>query len=146
MKTESNENILPTEYIQNLVNNYRENQLACINTNLNMDDAHSIWFNLATLKSFIAEIEAQAADVDPNVSDADLGIRFYYGAYPEFPEQPIPEDYAKRHTLVLVPTKKEDGLNYDFNPFAEPSSLAVTALAQNHGSLVPPNPSIVESY
>lgn len=140
---------LPVDLIQNLVDNYRNNQLDCINQNMAIDDAHSIWFDLPTLKNFIAEIETQAQTIDPNVPSADLGIRFYYAAYPQVPQQPIPSNYAKRHTLVMIPTKKENGLNYDFNPFEEEKALAITgglALAQNHGDLVPPGASIVESY
>jgi len=160
MKSESKENgrektppmisLLPTTLIQSLVDNYHNNQLSFINENLSVEDAHSIWFDLPTLKSFIEDIEEQAAIIDPNVTDADLGIRFYYAAYPEFPEEPVPSDYALRHTLVMIPTKKEDGLNYDFNPCEEEGeSLAirpVMALAQNHGSLVPPDTSTVETY
>lgn len=141
-------NTLPVDFIQNLVDNYRNNQLECINQNMMMDDAHSIWFDLSTLKSFITEIETQAQIVDPNVQNDDLGIRFYYAAYPGTPVLPIPSDYAKRHTLVMIPTKKDQDLNYDFNPF-EGKALAVTselALAQNHGTLVPPSTSVVESY
>jgi len=154
---------MSTDTIQELVNNYHENQLAFINENLGIDDAHSIWFDLDTVKKFIAEIEHQARLIDPSCPDVDLGIRFYYAAYPENPSEPVPQDYAKRHTLVMIPTKREnDGrgvmLNYDFNPFESDSekdtetALALTAglgrsaLAQNHGILVPPGSSVVESY
>ena len=144
-------NLIPTQLIQNLVDNYRLNQLETINQNLNMDDAHSVWFNLTTLKNFIAEIENQALLIDKNVKDEDLGIRFYYAAYPEVPEIPIPTDYSKRHTLIMIPTKKKDNLDYDFNPLENTNvALAITgttdALAMNHGTLVPPKTSIVESY
>lgn len=141
-------NTLSVDLIQNLVDNYRNNQLEYINQNMTMGDAHSVWFDLPTLKSFIAEIETQAQIINPNVQNDDLGIRFYYAAYPETTVQPTPSNYAKRHTLVMIPTKKEQNLNYDFNPF-EGKALAVTgglALAQNHGTLVPPSTSIVESY
>lgn len=140
---------LPVAFIQNLVDNYRNNQLALINQNMAMDDAHSIWFDWVTLKNFIAEIETEALAIDPTVENKDLGIRFYYAAYPQEVQQPIPSNYAKKHTLVMVPTKKEGGLNYDFNPLQEEGkALAVTgiALALNHGDLVPPGASIVESY
>ena len=151
---------LPTDFIQNLVDNYRNNQLSFINENLGKEDAHSIWFDLPSLKKFIAEIEHEAQRVDPSATDKDLGIRLYYGAYPDSPAAPTPEDYAKRHTLVMIPTKKmDDGsgalLDFDFNPFDSASkvnSLAATAsisknsLGQNHGSLIPPNNSIVESF
>lgn len=148
----NNPNTLAVDLIQDLVDNYRNNQLNCINQNIKIDDAHSVWFDLPALKNFIAEIEAQAQIVDPNVQSNDLGIRFYYAAYPENPAQPIPSSYAKRHTLVMIPTKEEEGLNYDFNPFQEEGkALSVTgvtaiALAGNHGDLVPPGASIVESY
>lgn len=140
---------LPVDLIQNLVDNYRNNQLEYINQNMTTGDAHSVWFDLPTLKSFIAEIETQAQIINPNIPNDDLGIRFYYAAYPQVPQQPIPSNYAKRHTLVMIPTKKEEGLNYDFNPLEEGKALAVSgkiALAQNHGDLVPPGASIVESY
>lgn len=145
----NNPNTLAVDLIQDLVDNYRNNQLNCINQNIKIDDAHSVWFDLPALKNFIAEIEAQAQIVDPNVQSNDLGIRFYYAAYPENPAQPIPSNYAKRHTLVMIPTKQEEGLHYDFNPFQEEGkALSVTgiALAENHGDLIPPGASIVESY
>ncbi|MBD3903622.1 hypothetical protein NAL32_00980 [Chryseobacterium sp. Ch-15] len=149
-KNSNNSSQLPAAFIQKLVDNYRNNQLALINQNMAMDDAHSIWFDLVTLKNFIAEIETEALAIDPAVENKDLGIRFYYAAYSPEMQPPIPSNYSKKHTLVMVPTKKEEGLNYDFNPFQEEEgkALAVTgiALAQNHGDLVPPGASIVESY
>lgn len=158
MKSESTENkgkphcsvpsTLPTALVQSLVDNYRDNQLTYINENLGVDDAHSIWFDLPTLKSFIQDIEEQAKIIDPNVTDTDLGVRFYYAAYPEEPQEPVPTDYGKRHTLVLIPTKKEENVVCDFNPFPEDKSdvRPVMALAQNHGCLVPPNTTQIESY
>lgn len=148
----NNTNVIPTQLIQNLVDNYRMNQLEFINQNLSKGDAHSIWFDLPTLKSFIAEIEAEAQAIDQNTTENDLGIRFYYAAYPDVPEATVPADYGKRHTLVMVPTKKENNLDYDFNPLSDSgNALAVTgsitnALALNHGTLVPPSTSTVESY
>jgi hypothetical protein len=167
---------IPATLIQTLVNNYRNTQLATINTNLNMNDAHSIWFNLATLKKFIADIESETQKVNPDVTENDLGIRFYYAAYPtaenwnQMENQPIGQEYAGKHTLVLVPTLKkanEEGefLDYDFNPLHTESSqrnitpLGFTsnadgdtplsdddALAQNHGQLIPPSSTVVQMY
>jgi hypothetical protein len=154
---------MSSDLIQELVDNYRDNQLTFINENLEINDAHSIWFDLETIKNFVAEIENQARLIDPTCPDKNLGIRFYYAAYPEDPTSPVPDDYAMRHTLVMVPTKKEDDgsgemLNYDFNPFESDSEtdtenalaliggLGRNALAQNHGILVPPGSGIVESY
>lgn len=134
---------IPTAQIQSLVDNYRDNQLLCINENLSMNDAHSIWFNMEILNNFIAEIKAKAQEVDPNITDADLGIRFYYAAYPEVPESTTPSNYGRRHTLVLVPTKKHESTICDFNPYSPETALA---LAQNHGCLVPPDNNQIESY
>lgn len=165
LNSSANQIVMPVDTIQELVDNYRDNQLACINNNLNMNDAHSIWFRIDIIKEFIEQIEHDAKLIDPQCSDKDLGIRFYYAAYPENPTEPIPQDYAKRHTLVMIPTKKKDDgsgemLNYDFNPYDDDSdddknnALALTggvgkstnALAQNHGKLNPPGTTIVESY
>ncbi|UOU98824.1 hypothetical protein MUU74_02475 [Chryseobacterium daecheongense] len=166
---------IPATLIQTLVDNYRNSQLATINTHLNMNDAHSIWFNLATLKKFIADIESETQKVNPDVSENDLGIRFYYAAYPSvenwdlMENQPIGQNYAGKHTLVLVPTMKqanEQGelLDYDFNPLNSGAyqknnavlSLAMEsddaplsddeALAQNHGQLIPPSSTVVQMY
>ncbi|GAB0156826.1 hypothetical protein CHRYSEOSP005_20930 [Chryseobacterium sp. Alg-005] len=167
---------IPATLIQTLVNNYRNSQLAAINTNLNMNDAHSIWFNLATLKKFIADIESETQKINPDVSENDLGIRFYYAAYPStenwnlMENQPIGQEYAGKHTLVLVPTMKkanEEGelLDYDFNPlYSESYKKNITplgftsdvdddtplsddnALAQNHGQLIPPSSTVVQMY
>lgn len=150
--------VLPTEFIQDLVDQYRNKQLTYIDANLGTEDAHSIWFDLQTIKKFIAEIESEALRIDPHCQTKDLGIRLYYGAYSETPSHPIPQDYGKRHTIVMIPTKLKEAeggqmLNFDFNPFEDKNSdneqaLALTpgALGQNHGALIPPNNSIVESY
>lgn len=151
--------VLPVDYIQNLVDNYRNNQLSYINQNMGMIDSHSIQFDLPTLKKFISDIENLAESSDPTITDEDLGIRFYYAAYPETPESSVPANYALRHTLVLIPTinKVVEGeiLNCDFNPLengeenktpALMPTRALNALAQNHGTLSPPSSSCVESY
>lgn len=176
MNTESNNPLQPgtmsNSLIQALINNYRQNHLSAINTALGIEDAHSIWFDLPKLKNFIANIEAEAAKVNPAASAEDLGVRFYYSAYPKeenwsiMESHPVPIEYAGRHTLVMVPTLKkanETGelIDYDFNPFqsAEGKSLALsnksakntgedddTGLGENSGTLVPPAPPMGTSY
>ncbi|MCD9619268.1 hypothetical protein [Chryseobacterium gleum] len=176
MNTESNNPLQPgtmsNSLIQALINNYRQNHLSAINTALGIEDAHSIWFDLPKLKNFIANIEAEAAKVNPAASAEDLGIRFYYSAYPKeenwsiMESHPVPIEYAERHTIVMVPTLKkanETGelIDYDFNPFqsAEGKSLALanksskgmgedddTSLGENLGTLIPPGNSISETY
>ncbi|THV56100.1 hypothetical protein [Chryseobacterium candidae] len=176
MNTESNNPLQPgimsNGLIQALIDNYRQNHLNAINTNLGIDDAHSIWFDLPKLKSFIAKIEEEAAKVDPSASEEDLGIRFYYATYPKqenwsiMDSHPVPAEYAGKHTLVLIPTLKkadETGelIDYDFNPFQNTDSkpLALnthsakgieqdddTGLGENNGILVPPKTPLGESF
>jgi hypothetical protein len=127
MEATSIPNTMLSDFIQNLVDNYRNNQLKTINTASGANDAHSIWFDLATLKKFVSDIETEAQKVNAAISENDLGIRFYYAAYPKqddwsmMENTPIGKECAGMHTLVMIPTLKmadEQGamLNYDFNP------------------------------
>lgn len=178
MNTESNNPLQPgtmsKTLIQALIDNYRQNHLNAINTALGTQDAHSIWFDLPKLKNFIATIEAEAAKVNPDVSTEDLGIRFYYAAYPKednwsiMDSHPVPTEYAGKHTLVMIPTlKKADETgefhDYDFNqsPDMDGKPLALnarsakgiggeddddTGLGENNGQLTPPKNSFGELY
>lgn len=163
-------NTMSCDFIQTLINNYRNNHLAFVKDKLGIDDAHSIHFDLATLKKFISDIENETLKNSPNTTDQDLGIRFYYAAYPKADNwdimsgTPIGTEYAERHTLVLVPTMKADDgqgnmLPYDFNPLSttgEGEFLAMASarnaglegdiISQNHGSLNPPNDPKVETF
>ncbi len=149
---------LTVDFIKAVVEQYKNNQLKFATENLRMDDARSIWFDLPTLKAFIADVENQARIQNPDITDADLGVRMYYGAYPENMENPdVDKEYRKRHTLVMIPTKKEKNesgevYNQDFSPVDSGASnerLALTAqnaLAQNHGKLSPPLATLGELY
>jgi hypothetical protein len=119
-----------------LINNYRNNHLAFVRDRLGIDDAHSIHFDLDTLKKFISDIENETQNA-PNITDQDLGIRFYYTAYPKkedwdiMKESSIGPEYAERHTLVMVPTMiADDGegnrLPYDFNPLSTTGRRRIT--------------------
>jgi hypothetical protein len=184
MNTESNNPLQPgimsNSLIQALIDNYRQNHLTAINTALGIQDAHSIWFDLPKLKNFIAKIEEEAAKVNPDTSADDLGIRFYYASYPKtenwdmMASHPVPQEYAEKHTLVLIPTMKktnESGEAYDsdFNSLqagGNTSKLALNArnltpsgnggdggpqgddngLGENSGTLIPPAPPMGTSY
>lgn len=168
-------NTMSSDFVQKLVDNYRNNQLGVINTKLEMEDAHSIRFDLATLKKFISDIENEVQKVDATITTNHLGVRFYYAAYPEIKNwdmmenTAIEKNYAGKHTLVMIPTLKRQNaegetLNYDFNPldaatYTENSGIeekeSVMALgkkpvglvfSQNHGGLIPPEGSICEIY
>jgi hypothetical protein len=159
-------NTMMQNFIQTLVNNYRNNQLKSVKDKMGIDDAHSIHFDLVTLKKFIADIELLAAANNPE----DLGIRFYYAAYPDLENwdvmngTPIGREYAGKHTLVMIPTIKrqdENGemLSYDFNPLTLSGDGNVLAMAsaknanseseivcQNHGALIPPDSTKTELF
>ena len=164
-------NTMTCNFIQTLINNYRSNHLVSIKDKLGFDDAHSIHFDLATIKKFISDIETETQKSNPGITDQDLGIRFYYAAYPKaidwdiMADTPIGVEYAEKHTLVMVPTMKmadEQGemLPYDFNPLGSSNSDEVLAmassknatdpseesLAQNHGTLIPPDSTKTELF
>jgi len=154
--------------IQTLVDNYRNNQLKSVKDKMGIDDAHSIHFDLTTLKKFIADIETLASSNDPETNMEDLGIRFYYAAYPGLENwnvmngTPIGREYAEKHTLVMVPTIKrqdENGeiLSYDFNPINNNGQMLAMAssrnantdceiICQNHGALIPPDSTKTELF
>lgn len=135
-------------------------------TNTVQNDAQSIWFDIETLKNFIADIENQTQSNAEN-SVNNLGIRFYYAAYPEQSKwgkvgyeglSDVTQSYAKRHTLVMIPTINVDGIDKDFNPIDKntfngfndvlitnsnyqilsASNNALSTTARNHGALMPP--------
>lgn len=160
-------NTIASELVQNLINNYRNNQMQVVNKELGFADAHAIWFDLPKLKKFIACVENEARKVNPEVSEEDLGIRFYYAAYPKAEDwaimesHPVEKEYAERHTLVMIPTlKKEDEtgemLNYDFSPLEGKSIVAMAekksqplkpeTIAENHGTLSPPHNTKAEQF
>lgn len=116
--------------IREMAYGYRAHQLDKINTALKIDDAHSIWFKLETLKEFIYHLELNARK--NGKSSESLGLRIYYSRYPEiktwkntytdlldFIGTPR-EKYEKLHTLVMIPTIKTqikgETVNIDFNP------------------------------
>ncbi|WP_333597946.1 hypothetical protein [Chryseobacterium flavum] len=163
--------IMSSDLIKTLIENYRQNHLNAINSNLNIKDAHSIWFDLPKLKRFIATMENEARKVNPNCTEDDLGIRFYYAAYPKtesweiMKTHPVPEEYAEKHTLVLIPTMKKENetgetLHYDFNPLYNEQTMALAlnsrskkqqpknenSIGENSGQLIPPSDSKVESF
>ncbi len=142
--------------VKNMINNYRNNQLKAIGNDAEngmKDDAQSTWFDIAGLKTFIKTIENKAPK-----GSKDLGIRFYYAAYPsdtlfgkegyeslaDFNNDELKKQYGKRHTLVLVPTTKINGVNTDFNPAPTTNAkiqariLTNDVMAKNHTELSPP--------
>jgi hypothetical protein len=122
----------------------------------------SVWFSLETLKDFIHQIESKTC----NTCTGNLGIRFYFGQYPNVTGPgatysdliSVDAGYAGIQTLFMVPTIDQGTYHYDFDPakscerykelamdtsgFYPPGGATVTALmAQNHGDACPPPPS-----
>jgi hypothetical protein len=93
----------------------------------NFQDARSCWFSISTLKEFISSIEISSAKL--KINPDSLGIRFYYGVYPETSKPGIDHFNvadASRHTLFLVPTfsKGPEFQNVDFDPRKSTTPLA----------------------
>jgi hypothetical protein len=155
---------MPKTLVQNMINNYRINQLKAIGNNPEYgmkDDAQSTWFDIADLKTFIKTIENKAPK-----GSKDLGIRFYYAAYPsdtlfgkegyeslaDFNNDKIKKQYGKRHTLILIPTINENGVNKDFNPAPSTKSnvqarmITIDVMAKNHTQLSPPHTADGQEY
>lgn len=112
-----------------LAKNYKNNQLQAINNaHPGLNDARSVWFELETLKRFIFEIESQTCGKCDNDPSKMLGVRIYYGAYPDSAAwgsaewsaalEGVPVTNAGKHTVMLVPTYHDNTTNaeIDFDP------------------------------
>lgn len=117
---------LKVNLIHHMTNGYKQNQLKHIKAVMK-DDAHSICFDLETLKKFIYHVEINAKKNE--VSGKDLGLRMYYSRYPkieswhnqftdlsDFTNNSTTRKYEDRHTLIMIPTINKKGVQYDFNP------------------------------
>lgn len=107
--------------IKNMVDTYEARQLMAHDSVLNLNDARSVWHDLESLEAFIYHMKLNAKKNSIGVED--LGIRFYYAAYPStaswgnYPNLAgVPKNYEYRHTLVMIPTIKRGSVNEDFNP------------------------------
>ncbi|SDF52057.1 hypothetical protein [Chitinophaga filiformis] len=83
-------------------------------------DSRYITFPLDTIKKFICKVEsmlgreAHLNSVNQPIKSCDLGIKFYYAAYPGIAAEADIEHTKKgRHTLIMVPTYWDTALkNY----------------------------------
>ncbi len=147
------------DLVQEMVTNYKTKQYLSIITNkINpmTFDAQSVRFNLASLKAFIETIETEVAS-HPQYDLQNLGIRFYFSAYPadDLWDQPgyedianLPTQYEKLHTLIGIPAAEINGLDCDFDPLdvktyngTKPIGPGCAIMAENHGDLNPPGSS-----
>lgn len=127
-------NTMEVQLIRKMTDTYKAKQLNAINNNVatgftaSNSDARAIWFDLETLKAFIYHIEMEAKNQKTPVTSKDLGVHIYYASYPEYKSWGIYKDlpgtgkkaltsnYQGRHTLVMVPTIRREGIDFDFNP------------------------------
>lgn len=150
---------------QDLSTRYKKECQPLLSANLSnkkAQDARSIVFTLENLKRMVAEIENNTSKL---TDKARLGIRVYYGKYPDIAainqdqKHPLykdfgglPDEYAGLHTAFLVPVFQDKlGVFRDFDPWHS----AVTGLYEpireeknegpqgitpqmNHGNLCPP--------
>jgi hypothetical protein len=149
--------LLPLKLIESLVDNYKNRQLHSIENSVDYPmafDATAALFSLKQLKSFIETIEEEVAK-HPEIPVNEIGIRFYYAAYPEDSTmenenndalEDVNPAYAKLHTLIAVPATEIDGISYDFDPFDvntyngnKPTGMGIAIMAENHGKLFPPD-------
>ncbi|HEY6505647.1 MAG TPA: hypothetical protein VIZ28_16845 [Chitinophagaceae bacterium] len=94
------------------------------------EDTRSIWFSLATLQSFIDNIERATRNDKCNLG---LGIRIYYAKYPSSEDMAKcqslmslkKENVANRHTIFMVPTYydtlKNAMVDFNYNHVDDPS-------------------------
>ena len=112
---------------EKMANLYKQNHLPKFQADMtapNNLDARSVWFSLATIKKFIYEIDRNACQSKcPEVNQNTLGIRFYFGEYPQkVASDPlfsgVPNKYSGLHTLFMVPTYWDAAMgdNMDYDP------------------------------
>ncbi len=83
-------------------------------------DGRAAWFDLQTLKDYIASIENEVGKLkcDTNIK---LGIKIYYGKYPSNADndaglKDVDERDFNRHTVFMVPTFFDGKQNVAFTP------------------------------
>lgn len=114
---------------------YHQSNPAVTNGATNLYKTRSVWFSLAVIKKFIWQIENNACSCD-----SLLGIRMYFSNYPPDTDWQVAfkddldnpqrvdgsfrssklvnntNPYEKISTLFMVPTIRNNNINYDFDP------------------------------
>ncbi|MBL7728435.1 MAG: hypothetical protein JNM68_12150 [Dinghuibacter sp.] len=101
--------------VAQMVNNYKNNQWALINSSMGMTDARAACFRVDSLENFICNLKNMSAATGCALLK-NLAVRFYYGAYSNNQEGIAPANYRK-HTLIMIPAyKNASGVYVDFDP------------------------------
>lgn len=160
--------LLNGNFLRNVTRNYQSPGNSTGIPAPSANDANAVWFGLNDLKWFIWEIENKVCN-NPcsKLTTNDLGIRIYYGRYPDpatyqqLTGFKLRSGYEGLHTVFMVPTFNKGGnpdKHYDFllnNQFVnkcEPATppagdvnfqiralFPMTADGKNHGDLCPPD-------
>lgn len=115
------------EYADELKKNYREQRYSYNNELIGKSDSLSVTFGIKEIEEFVVLIDQHRGD----------GIRFYYGAYPDYYEE-MPE-YSSMQTLVVVGIKQlktTEGWMIKDMILTEDGNVIKNSL--NMGSLCPP--------
>jgi hypothetical protein len=76
-------------------------------------DTRSVWYPIDSVKKFICTIEKYSSIM--KIPGDSLGISFYFAQYGNITDNNR-KDYSYHHTLFLVPTMRNGGGNFDFDP------------------------------
>lgn len=111
-------------------------------------DSRSSWFSVAEIEAFICKARRQQ---QVNQTPGPLGIRIYYGRYPDqsLSHFDFDPDYRGKHCLFFVPTVDVQIPKVDQEKFGgdtvfrkdfeiEGKNFLFSGTKRNHGALVPP--------
>jgi len=115
------ENIKPTEEMlahivnidkaKNLYNNYKEQRIDITKDTLkklygnDFEDTRTIWFDLKTIKNYIAYVEQKSAEnnIEPE------GLQFYFSVYAD-----DMKEQSNQQTFFIAPTIKRDNKHFGY--------------------------------
>ena len=116
-------NTLPLAAAQAMAANYEKIRMPLVTKYENVDDARMLWFGLEEMEHFIWLIRYYTENSDIKVDPKDLGIRIYYGQYPDANTlksnalfSDVNPAYAGLHTVFMIPTFKKGGQDLAFDP------------------------------
>ncbi|WP_298118344.1 hypothetical protein [Flavobacterium sp.] len=145
------ESLLDIETAKGLVNNYKQslesieriNNTSLSPLNYWEKDARSSWFSYNDLTKFLC---AMKRDIGDGVPQENLGVRIYYGRYPDNSNfrgqlENVDQQYGHKHCVFFVPTVdvkfKNGTFHKDFVKSVGKKSTIFSS--KNHGNLVPPD-------
>lgn len=141
--TERDFNSLPLGAAKIMAENYYKTDVPSskgLQVDGSFEDARSIWFSLEELENFMWIIRNYTDNDKISVPAKDLGVRVYYGRYPDLPTlrantdfKGVNFEYANMHTVFMVPTYKDGDQQIDFDPQGSFSNGKLTPLSEEYG-------------